>query len=171
MRTAFDQRVTQTIRPLVGQKMLLVVTSMLVLGATVVLFRQAVGSSSPMTMLSVSSTDDKQAAVRPYRMANLTTLASEFENCTVSKPTTPTEWSTKPLFLAGYPSSLEGKGDLAKPLIRLLTGLNGGAKNYHAANKRLKRCQGTDQTVTVRCIPLSAWDQNALRIYSLRLLF
>ena len=152
MKSSIYQHVMNRLRPCMGQKMLLVGATALFLGM-MALLRQVAGSSSPL-MLSLSSTNDKQTRQkRPYRMANLTTLASQFENCTVSKPpvtaTKTKNWTTKPLFLAGYPSSLEGQGDLAKPLIRLLTGLNGGSKNYHAANKRLKRCQSsTDQTAT-----------------------
>jgi hypothetical protein len=82
------------------------------------------------------------------------------EQCTL--PTTPRprkQWSTNPILVPGYPSYFAesrgtANGDIIQPLIQHLTGLEQGARNFHASlktkNRSLKRCH-TEQAETITC--------------------
>ena len=68
------------------------------------------------------------------------------DNCTIRTPTTTdrTEWTTKPLWLASYPNSVED--NLMKGLFSRLTGLGAGAKSFYASNRGLRHCKGKTET-------------------------
>ena len=72
---------------------------------------------------------------------------TRLENCTVSFVLPPnTKTPDKPLWMPSYPASgaatASKLGDVMKPIVNALSGLNGGSKNYHMSiRKRLKRCK------------------------------
>ena len=88
-----------------------------------------------------------------YDLPNLDSVTSKYENCQVqwTPPPPKSEWTTKPLWLPASPgsgsNSPNGKGDIFKPLIQGITGMDHGVKFYHASSKTLKRCKGVDETV------------------------
>jgi hypothetical protein len=102
-------------------------------------------SSSRMRIKRASPTQDIPDFSRAF---------GEYENCKVSwdPPAPKKEWKTKPMWLPSFPGSGStgptGKGDILRPLINGVTGLNSGAKFYHASGKNLKRCKGLDETAT-----------------------
>jgi hypothetical protein len=124
----------------------LLVVSVLVVGSTQLFI-------SPRSALSALEKTVEQ--IRAYTEIGRYDNSDELQNCYISfQPPPPKEtgtWTTKPLWLPGFPSSgaeANGEADRAKPLVRLITGLQSGAKSYHAASKQLKRCSGLHETAT-----------------------
>jgi hypothetical protein len=131
-------------RPL-GQKAVSFLVAVLFLGCTTAFWRSALLAPGDLVRSSSSA----------YQEIERPDYSVEFQNCTISFQPSPPKaqgtWTTKPLWISGYPSSgaeASGEADRAKPLVSLITGLKGGAKNYHASSKQLKRCRGVDETAT-----------------------
>lgn len=74
---------------------------------------------------------------------------NKFSECTISfkPPKANSEWSTKPIWLPAYPTSL--KESTHKIIIKQLTGLDQGGKSYYASAKGgLRFCFGATETAT-----------------------
>jgi len=93
---------------------------------------------------------------KPYESdIDKTEVVAKYGNCTLPSSSPPDASNEiNPFLLPGYPTSTgyEGPGDVVKPIIAGVTGLKGGAKNYHASSKRLKRCHSKmDNDATATC--------------------
>jgi hypothetical protein len=80
-----------------------------------------------------------------YKIPIVPDLA-HLENCTVSFVLSPnSKIPGKPLWMPSYPgsgaASASKQGDVMKPIVNALSGLNAGSKNYHMSSKRLRRCK------------------------------
>eukprot|EP00591_Stephanopyxis_turris_P013285 CAMPEP_0195535192 /NCGR_PEP_ID=MMETSP0794_2-20130614/43801_1 /TAXON_ID=515487 /ORGANISM="Stephanopyxis turris, Strain CCMP 815" /LENGTH=347 /DNA_ID=CAMNT_0040668263 /DNA_START=71 /DNA_END=1114 /DNA_ORIENTATION=+ len=112
---------------------------LLLVGALAMILMGSQKTKTSLTKITKSSPEE----------VNLT----KFEGCTVSfQPPPPKangEWTTKPLWLPSYPSTLED--NTHRQIVNELTGLKAGGKSFYASNKREKLRQCFSQTETATC--------------------
>lgn len=97
--------------------------------------------------MSVIAFEQRQAREPPAKVD-----FNSFKDCRTSfqppPPKAKGEWSTKPLWLASHPNSLED--NTHRNLVNSITGLNAGGKSFYASSRpqQLRQCFGVTETAT-----------------------